>query len=195
VWTAECQRAFEELKERLCFEPILTRYRPNLMCILDCNYQGQTLDAVLSQKHPGEKVERVLAYSSRTLKRAELKYSPTEGKLLALLHGLKVRQYLAGRSRFLVWTDHWALKWIQNHNPTSGRLARWLYEIDSHFIFNVEPQMNRDVTKIRHRLSLTRLDDLAQFGTSSFASSTSRSLGLSDMGRVKSSRVTNSLLW
>jgi hypothetical protein len=71
VWTAECQRAFEELKQ-LCLEPILTRYRPDLMCILDCDYQGQTLGAVLSQKHPGEKVERVLAYSSRTLKRAEL---------------------------------------------------------------------------------------------------------------------------
>jgi hypothetical protein len=102
------------------------------------------LGAVLSQKHPGEKVERVLASSSRTLKRAELKYSPTEGELLALLHGLKAfRQYLAGRSRILVRTDHWALKWIRNHNPTSGRLARWLYEIDSHFIFDVEHRPGR----------------------------------------------------
>jgi hypothetical protein len=139
MWTPECQRAFEELKEKLCSEPILTRYRPELMCILDCDYQGQTLGAVLSQKHLGEKVERVLAYSSRTLKRAELKYSPTEGELLALLHGLKAfRQYLAGGSRFLVRTDHWALKWLRKHNPSSGRLARWLYEIDSHFIFDVE---------------------------------------------------------
>jgi hypothetical protein len=74
------------------------------------------------------------------LKRAELKYSPTEGELLALLHDLKAfRQYLAGRSRFLVPTDHWALKWIQNHNPTSGRLARWFYKIDSHFIFHKVP--------------------------------------------------------
>jgi hypothetical protein len=85
-----------------------------------------------------------LAYSSTTLKRAELKYLPTEGELLALLHGLKVfRQYLVGRSRFLVRTDHWALKWIRNHNPTSGRLARWLYEIDSHFIFDVEHKSGR----------------------------------------------------
>jgi hypothetical protein len=87
VWSAECQKAFEDLKEKLCSEPILTRYCPDLICILDCDYQGQMLGAVLSQKHPGEKVERVLAYSSRTLKRAELKYSPTEGELLVLLHG------------------------------------------------------------------------------------------------------------
>jgi hypothetical protein len=114
------------------------------MCILDCDYQGQTLGAVLSQEHPGEKIERVLAYSSRALKRAELKYSPTEGELLALLLGLKAfRQYLAGGSRFLVRTDHWALKWLRKHNLSSGRLARWLYEIDSHFIFDVEHRHGR----------------------------------------------------
>jgi hypothetical protein len=73
MWTTECQQAFQELKDKLCSEPILTRYRLELMCILDCDYQGQTLGAVLSQKHPGDKVERVLAYSLRTLKRAELK--------------------------------------------------------------------------------------------------------------------------
>ena len=144
IWTSECQAAFDELKEKLCSEPVLTRYRPDLRCILDCDYQGQTIGAVLSQKHPGEKVERVLAYSSRTLTRAELKYSPTEGELLALLHGLKAfRQYLAGRARFLVRTDHWALKWIRTHNPSSGRLARWLYEIDSHFTFDVEHRPGR----------------------------------------------------
>jgi hypothetical protein len=139
MWTTECQQAFQELKDKLCSETILTRYRPELMCILNCDCQGQTLGAVLSQKHPEDRVERVLAYSSRTLKRAELKYSPTEGELLALLHGLKAfGQYLAGGSRFLVRTDHWALKWLRKHNPSSGRLARWLYKIDSHFIFDVE---------------------------------------------------------
>jgi hypothetical protein len=117
MWTPKCQQAFEDLNEKLCSEHILTRYRPDLKCILDCDYQGQTLGAVLSQKHPGKKVERVLAYSSRTLKRAELKYSSTEGKLLAFLHGLKAfRQYLAGESRFLVKTDHWALKWLRKHD-------------------------------------------------------------------------------
>jgi hypothetical protein len=95
MWTTECQQAFQELKDKLYSEPILTRYRPELMCILDYDNEGQTLGAVLFQRHPGDKVKRVLAYSSRTLKRAELKYLPTEGELLALLLGLKAfRQYL-----------------------------------------------------------------------------------------------------
>jgi hypothetical protein len=130
------------------------------MCIMDCDYQGQTLGVVLSQKHPGDRVERLLTYSSRTLKRAELKYSPTEGKLLALLHGLKAfRQYLAGGSRFLVRTDQWTLNWLRKHNPSSGRLARWLYEIDSHFIFDVEhrPGHIHKVPNGLLRLSATHL--------------------------------------
>jgi hypothetical protein len=160
MWTPEYQQAFEELKEKLYLEPILATCRPELMCILGCDYQGQTLGAVLSQNHSGEKVERVLAFSSRTSKRAELKYSPTKGKLLVLLHGLKAfRQYLAGGSRFLVRTDHWALKWLRKHNPSSGRLARWLYEIDSHFIVDVghRPGRFHKVPDRFSRLSATHL--------------------------------------
>jgi hypothetical protein len=67
--------------------------------------------AVLLQKHPGQRVEQAIAYTSRTLTRAELRYTTSEGELLALLHGLHAfRQYLAGRTRFLVRTDHWPLK-------------------------------------------------------------------------------------
>jgi hypothetical protein len=93
----------ETLKEKLCLEPILTRYRPDLQCILDCDYQGQTVAAMLGQKHPGKKVERAIAYTLQTLTRAEQRCTTTEGELLALLRGLHAfRQYLAGRQRFLV---------------------------------------------------------------------------------------------
>jgi hypothetical protein len=50
MWTPECQHAFEEVKEKLSSEPIFTKYRPRLMCIQDCDYQNQTLGAVLSPK-------------------------------------------------------------------------------------------------------------------------------------------------
>jgi hypothetical protein len=139
VWSPACQSAFETLKEKLRSEPILTWYRSNLQCILDCDYQEQTVATMLGQKHPGKKVEQAIAYTLRTLTRAEQRYTTTEGKLLALLHGLHAfRQYVAGRQRFLVHTDHWAFKWIRKLNPNSGQLARWLIEIDSHFTSDVE---------------------------------------------------------
>jgi hypothetical protein len=73
VWSPARQSAFETLKEKLCSlaDTILTWYRPDLQCILDCDYQGQTVAAMLGQKHPSEKVERAIAYTSRTLTRAE----------------------------------------------------------------------------------------------------------------------------
>lgn len=138
-WTDKCQVAFEYLKDRLCTEPILTRFRPELPCILDCDFQGRTLGVVLSQKHPGEVRERVVAYGSRTLTRQELRYTTTEGELMALLYGLQTfRVYLKNGPRFLVRTDHWALKWIRKLQPTSGRLARWLYTLDQDFQFDIE---------------------------------------------------------
>jgi hypothetical protein len=76
VWFPACQSAFKTLKEKLCSESILTRYCPNLQCILDCDYQGQTVAAMLGQKHPGEKVERAIAYTSQTLTRAEQRTQP-----------------------------------------------------------------------------------------------------------------------
>lgn len=138
VWDDKCQKAFDYLKMRLCSEPILTRFRPELQCILDCDFQGRTLGVVLSQHHEGERTERVIAYGSRTLTRAELRYTATEGELMALLYGLHTfRVYLKNGPRFLVRTDHWALMWIRKLQPTSGRLARWLYTLDQDYQFDV----------------------------------------------------------
>ena len=144
VWTEKCQAAFEYLKDRLCSEPILTRFRPELPCILDCDFQGRTLGVVLSQQHPGEVRERVIAYGSRTLTKQELRYTTTEGELLALLYGLTTfRVYLKNGPRFLVRTDHWALKWLRKLQPTTGRLARWLYTLDQDFQFDIEHRPGR----------------------------------------------------
>ena len=144
LWSDKCQEAFDYLKERLCTEPILTRFRQELPCILDCDFQGQTLGVVLSQQHPGEKRERVIAYGSRSLTKPELRYTATEGELMALLYGLtNFRVYLKNGPRFLVRTDHWALKWIRKLQPTSGRLARWLFTLDQDYQFDIEHRPGR----------------------------------------------------
>jgi hypothetical protein len=95
------------------------------------NSVSLSIEVRLALKGPWYRVSLSVPFQQR--------FTTTEGELLNLLHGLHAfRQYLAGRQQFLVRTDHWALKWIRKLNPNSRRLAGWLYEIDSHFTFDVK---------------------------------------------------------
>jgi len=106
-WTPECQRAFEALKLRLMCEPILALSIDGGTYTLDCDASNYSLGAVLSQVQSG--VERVIAYSSCSMSKPELRYETTRKELLAIVNGLKqFRQYLTGR-HFIIRTDHAAL--------------------------------------------------------------------------------------
>jgi len=86
------------------------------------------LGAVLSQEQFC--AEKVIAYVSRTLNAAELKYETTRKELLALVYGLKqFRQYLTGR-HFIIRTDHAALSWLRRTPEPMPQLARWLTFIE-----------------------------------------------------------------
>jgi len=119
-WTAECQQALDTLKLKLMTEPVLALPNDEGTYILDTDACNVGLGAVMSQEQFG--TERVIAYASRTLNAAELKYETTRKELLALVYGLKqFRQYLTGR-HFVIRTDHAALSWLRGtpeHNKSS----------------------------------------------------------------------------
>ena len=71
-WTPECQRAFEALKLRLMSEPIVALPMGTGTYTLDCDASSYGLGTVLSQKQSG--METVIAYSSRTMSKPELRY-------------------------------------------------------------------------------------------------------------------------
>ena len=64
-WTEESQEAFEELKGRLVFDPVLTLPSDHGRYMLDCDASDVGLGAVLSQEQSGS--ERVIAYALHTL--------------------------------------------------------------------------------------------------------------------------------
>ncbi|KRZ65622.1 Retrovirus-related Pol polyprotein from transposon 17.6, partial [Trichinella papuae] len=133
-WTAECQTAFDQLKHMLCTAPVLTFPDFNVPFIVDVDASAEGIGAVLSQLSHGN--ERVVAYASRTLTKAERRYCVTRKELLALVWSIKeFRPYLYGQ-QFDARTDHSCLRWLRNFKEPEGQVARWLEQL-AEYDFNV----------------------------------------------------------
>src|SRR5664279_2859784 len=123
-WTAECDAAFQTLKEILTTAPLLAMPNETDMFILDADASLYSIGGVLSQVQDG--VERPVAYASRKLSRAETNYCVTRRELLAVVNFLKYfHHHLMGR-RFQVRTDHAALQWLRRIPEPVGQQAWWI---------------------------------------------------------------------
>ena len=124
-WSPDCQSTFEDLRNRLVNVPILGFPDLEKQFILDTDASDSGIGAGLSQKDEA-RVERVIAYASRVLSKAERRYCVTQRELLAVVTFVQhFRPYLLGR-RFVLCTDHGLLTWLAHFKEPEGQLARWL---------------------------------------------------------------------
>ncbi|XP_032689765.1 uncharacterized protein LOC116853019 [Odontomachus brunneus] len=129
-WGIEQEKAFRELKTKLTTTPVLACPDFTKKFVIQTDASTEGLGAVLTQRLDNE--ERVIAYASRTLDRAERNYSATELECLAVVWGIRrLRDYLEGY-RFTVITDHQSLRWLQKVEAPTGRLARWIIELQQY---------------------------------------------------------------
>lgn len=82
-WGDKEEEAFRHLKQRLSLTPVLACPNFNKPFCLQTDASMDSLGAVLTQTH--NNVERVIAYASRTLNKAEKNYSATELECLAVV--------------------------------------------------------------------------------------------------------------
>ena len=96
--------------------------------MIDTDASGLGIGGVLLQTTDGRNYH-VVEYASRMLKPDERKLDTTCREALAILHCLKrFRPYVYGR-KFVVRTDHDALKHIVNLPDPHGKLSRWQVEL------------------------------------------------------------------
>ncbi len=130
-WDGKCQEAFALLKKCLMEAPVLKYpdYSKPFTIHTDASKIG--LGAILCQTDEMNK-EHVIAYASRTINKHERNYSITELECLAVVWAIQYfKVYIYGR-KFLVYTDHKALKWLLDLPEPSGRLARWVIKLQEH---------------------------------------------------------------
>ena len=138
-WTPECQIAFEKVKQVLTGPDVMAYpLESGGEFILDTDACDVSIGAVLSQKQDG--VERVIAYGSRTLNKAERNYCVTDRELLAVKYFIEqYKHYLLGR-KFVVRSDHQALKWLFSLKDPKNRIARWIEDLSAYdFVIEYRP--------------------------------------------------------
>ena len=104
ICTETAQKAFQNVKEMILSDIVLTHYDPDFTVKLACNSSSYGLGAVISHVM-GNGEERPISFASRTLNSAEKNYAQIQKEALAIVWGVKKFFYLFGQ-KFTLLTDH-----------------------------------------------------------------------------------------
>ena len=123
IWTDELQKIFQQIKDTLTSEPVLSCTDWNKPFTLQTDASGLGVAAVLCQEH--EDGDHPVAFYSRKFLPAERNYSGVEQECLAVVNGVKhFDVYLSG-GVFTIVTDNRALVYLKRFQDDKSRLIRW----------------------------------------------------------------------
>ncbi|WVZ80788.1 hypothetical protein U9M48_028239 [Paspalum notatum var. saurae] len=132
VWSPKCVEAFQTLKKLLTSAPVLAQSDVTKPFDVYCDASGNGFGYVLMLEG------RVIAYTSRQLRKHEANYPTHDLELAAVVHALKIwRHYLLGNTCH-IYTDHKSLKYIFTQPELNMRQRRWLelikdYDLEVHY--------------------------------------------------------------
>ena len=88
-WTEACQKAFEELRDKLSTYPILRPSDWNKHFHVYCDANNVAVGSALCQPTGDMEKDQPIAYASKQLTSAERNYSTTERECLAMVFSVK----------------------------------------------------------------------------------------------------------
>jgi len=128
IWSENCELAFNQIKNLLTSQPVLSIFNPEKECFLYTDASKVGIGAVLKQKQADGELHPVGFFSKKLLD-YQLNYSVTELECLAIIEAIEYwHHYLYGK-KFTVVTDHQALKWLKNMKKPNSRLFNWSYRL------------------------------------------------------------------
>ena len=120
IWTTECQKALDTLKEAMKKTPVLAHPDIEKPFILytDASYIG--LGFILAQEDENQ-VEHPIRYGSWKLRPAEQNYPITELECAAVIWEIKQNSQFLGQKPVTIVTDHKALENLKQQEMPTDR--------------------------------------------------------------------------
>ncbi|KAI5324801.1 hypothetical protein L3X38_033874 [Prunus dulcis] len=126
TWTAECDKAFQDLKNYMSKAPMLSKPLAGEILYLYLSVSGTAVSSVLIRKP--EKAELPIFYVSKALQSAELRYPPLKQLALALVvSARRLRQYFQAYGIKVLINQ--PLQQVLQKPEISGRLIKWAIEL------------------------------------------------------------------
>jgi hypothetical protein len=125
LWTKECQKAWELIKQKYIETPILIS--PNWQVEFHVHIDASLLivGAMLFQNVTW-KSDQSIVYAFRLLNRPKQNYNTTKREAIVIVFTLhKFKHYFLG-NKFVFYVDHMPLVYLVNKPHVSRKIARWL---------------------------------------------------------------------
>ncbi|MCP3665724.1 MAG: hypothetical protein GY696_25055, partial [Gammaproteobacteria bacterium] len=126
TWTLECQTAFELLKRTMTEAPVLAYPDLEKPFFIETDGSKLSIGAILAQKDSNDQL-RPVAYGSRTLRGAEVRYGSSDLEMLGVVYALQQFKVYVYGAKITLLTDHKALVDMlqKTHELASDRQERW----------------------------------------------------------------------
>ena len=120
-------KSFESLKKAFTIAPVLARWSPGDLLIVETDASDYALDAILSTIDPLDNQVHPIAFHSRTFTSLKLNYDVHDKELLPIFEAFKSwHHYLKGTpTQIDVITDHKNLEYFSTTKVLMRRQARW----------------------------------------------------------------------